>query len=287
MLEVSQTLWFDAFPARMSSGRCSEAIGGDLGSAPGHAGGWNGALHTAAGGLRWVPLSSPLVGWERSAPSSASAGSSECCCVPLPHSGNQKYPKCPCFSPVWGLRSADASAQQICLGVGEGEPALPNARGSGLALAQLGWGFLLLLGCGAKCWAGSTTVQPDRSSEAVNAAMGALAFICKANVSWFGDPSLTPSLCNSLWDLNATRLLLHRVTAVRENAPARAQHPHVRGCGVELRAKLIPADGGVNAFEGEQQGRAGVGCASPPPPGISARVSSRRDALAGNPATRA
>lgn len=80
-------------------------------------------------------------------------------------------------------------------------------------------------------------MQPDRSSEAVNTATGALAFICKANASWFGDPSLNPLFANSLWDLNATGLLLHRVMATRENTPAGAQHPHVRDCGVELRAK--------------------------------------------------
>ena len=58
-----------------------------------------------------------------------------------------------------------------------------------------------------------------------------------------------------------------------ENTPARAQRPRICSCGAEPRAKLISADGGVNAFAGERQGRAGAGCApagvggsaSPPP----------------------
>lgn len=130
-------------PWRLSSGRCSEAVREDLGSVPGHAWGADRALCIAAGCFRWVPLSSPLVGWDHSAPSSASACSSESCCIPLPRAvpgcrGSQvcwgqlpphrcparplgaiPYPKRPRFSPAWGPGSADAPAQQICLGPGE------------------------------------------------------------------------------------------------------------------------------------------------------------------------
>lgn len=196
-----------------SSGRCSETVGGDVGSVPGHA---QGSLHcgrlpsagpavlAAVGrgllstflGLRTFRRELPgpsaprharlwgELGVPRAAPGPMGAR-----CGPSEPSLTPNIP----VPPQLGARALLVpQCSRFALGLGKSEPALPNSQDSGLALAQLGWGFLLLLGCKTKCWAGSTDVQPDHSSEAVNTAMGALAFICKANVSWFGDPSLTP-----------------------------------------------------------------------------------------------
>ena len=133
-------------------------------------------------------------------------------------------------------------------------------------------------------------MQLRHSCEAVNAAAGALEFICNMNASWLGDPSLTPCFAGSRWDLNATWLLLHRLIPTRANAPGPAQHPHGHGCVAEQRVKLISADSGVNVGSGEAEpewavpvGRAGSARTHA---GVSGRVSSRRDALAGNPAAR-
>lgn len=265
-LRVSQTLWrSDAFPAglgRASSGRCSEAVGGDAGSVPGHARGVDGALRTATGCPRRLPLSSLLVGQHCSAPSSTSARPSKSRCVHLPWAvpacggvcvcwGQPLSPRVPptLLSPqLGGCALVMLQCSRFASGLGKGEPASPNSRGSDPALSQLGWGFLLLFGCETECGAGAANVQPHRSSVAVNTATGALVFIGNENVSWFGDPSLTSPSANSLWDPNATGLLLRRATAAREHALAGAQHPHGQGCGAEPRVKLISGDGGVDAF---------------------------------------